>query len=281
MAGAQDRRALCFGFHQIVVRRPLDLALQYAPSSKVFSKSVSLDTIKRHVMTHFTPSHVWKRLRLNGIHFIGREELEKLAGDAGLDANASVAYLLKQGYLERISRGFFYVPTLDEIKLGGWECSSREFIAKSIEHRGTSNWYFGLQSALKLNLMTHEHFNMEFIISDTVRTTKAVEVMATPVRFYRWSSKLFIPGSIKQKFSPHGILIQYSDPEKTVLDLCYWRYTNRMRDIDGPLREYGEQCDQNKLRSYLSRFPPQFRGLICNAERTLAPLSREKARVGT
>ena len=217
-------------------------------------------------MTRITYSHLWKRLRLNDIHFIGRDELEKLAGDVGLDSKASINYLLKQGYLKRISRGFFYVPALDEIKLDGWEYSSREFISKSLEHKGTTNWYFGLQSSLKLNMMTHEHINMEFIISDDIRTTKAIEVMGKPVRFYRWSSKLFIPGSIQQKYSPHDIFIQYSDPEKTVLDLCYWRYTNRMGDIDGPLREYGEQCDIKRLRSYLSHFSPQFRGLMDDVE---------------
>lgn len=218
-------------------------------------------------MTRITPSLLWTRLRLHDIRFIGREEVERIAFDGRPEPNATMNYLLKQGYLKRISRGFFYVPTLDEIKLGGWKYSSREFITKSVEHKGTNDWYFGLQSALKLNLMTHEHFNTEFVISDRVRTTKAVDIISTPVRFYRWSSKLFVPGSIKRKRSPNGILIKYSDPEKTVLDLCHWRYTNDMDNIDGPLREYGEQCDAIKLDSYLSRFPPQFRGLLGDAER--------------
>ena len=198
--------------------------------------------------------------------FVDRDYIDRLAHELGSEPIIVVGYLLKMGYLRRIFKGFFYVSTPGDLKMGGQEYSLLEFISKGLAHKGVSNWYFGLQSALKLNLMTHEYFTIEYIISDIFRTTKAIPIAGSPVRFYQWTSKLIIPGSIIKKKTRHGVEIRYSNPEKTVIDLAYWRYTNRLADCAGPFREYGEQCDQNKLKRYLDVFPAGFRNSICHDE---------------
>ena len=198
-------------------------------------------------MTTNKISLIWERLNLEDRRFVDRDYVDRLAYELGNEPAAVMSYLLKMGYLRRIFKGYYYVSTPGDLSFGGQEYSLLELISKGLAHKGVSNWYLALQSALKLNLMTHEHFNIDYVISDKFRTTKTIPIIGSPVRFYQWTSSLIIP-------------------EKTVIDLAYWRYTNRLTDCAGPFREYGEQCDPHKLKRYLDVFPTGFRNLISHDE---------------
>lgn len=185
--------------------------------------------------------------------------MDQFARELGKDPINSVKYLQRHGYIYRVLRGTFYVSDYRELERGGFEYSLQEMISEALRIKKVKKWYFGLESALKLNLMTHEHFNIDYVITDSYRTTKTIEIINSPVRFYSWSDHLHINGSLKRLRTKHGITIPYSDVEKTILDLAYKRYIDGSQKIIDPVLEYEEQCDPVKLWSYLREYPPAFR----------------------
>ncbi len=71
-------------------------------------------------------------------------------------------------------------------------------ISKALKIKGVKHWYFGLETALKINNMTHEYFTMNFVITDSYRTTKIINILDTKFQFLKWSQKHFTFG-IEQK----------------------------------------------------------------------------------
>ncbi|WP_147654227.1 type IV toxin-antitoxin system AbiEi family antitoxin domain-containing protein [Methanomassiliicoccus luminyensis] len=207
-------------------------------------------------------SVIWDRLNLNNVRFVSRETLDQYARELGKNPADSMKYLQRHGYIHRVLRGFFYVSDYKDLDRGGFEYSLQEMISEAMKVKNVKKWYFGLESALKLNLMTHEHFNIDYVITDSFRTTKTIEILKRPVRFYSWSGRIHIDGSLKQYRSKHGITIPYSDVEKTVLDLAYKTYIGRSGNVIDPVLEYREECDPMKLRSYLMEYPPAFREMV-------------------
>jgi len=191
-----------------------------------------------------------RKLRLEGREFATAGELRGSCRTMGLDYDRSVRYLLSRGHLLRIFRGIFYVRSFDEMKLGKLKYSVQELVAKGLELKGIRNWYFGLQTALKFNNLTHEHFTVEYVISDTLFRKNPVGIAGFKFRFLKLKPALLTFGIV-------GDNLKYSDMEKTILDFAYvWRYNGVAAEkILADLAEYSNDASRNKLRKYSKYYP--------------------------
>jgi predicted transcriptional regulator of viral defense system len=155
-----------------------------------------------------------KKLYLSGKEFVTGEEIKNFCRTMNLDYKNTVNYLLRRGYLLRIFRGIFYLKSLDEIKFGKSKYNHLELVSKGLELKKVKNWYFALYTALKLNNLTHEHFAVDYVVSDKIFRQKSIEIAGYKFKFIKLKPDLFKFGIIKNS-------IRYSDPEKTILDFIY------------------------------------------------------------
>lgn len=56
----------------------------------------------------------------------------------------------------------------EELKLRRTKYNHLELVRKGMELKKVKNWYFGPHTALKMNNMTHEHFTIEDLVSDSI-----------------------------------------------------------------------------------------------------------------
>jgi predicted transcriptional regulator of viral defense system len=192
-----------------------------------------------------------KKLYLEKIEFITSEELEKYCKEFEMDYTDTVRYFIRRGYIIRIFKKIFYLRGIEEIKLGRTKYSYRDLISKGLELKGVKNWYFGLYSALKMNNMTHESFIVDHILNDKLFRPNPINIMDYKIEFHKISPKLLTFGILKKRN------INYSDPEKTILDFMYiWRYNGiAKKRILIDIKDYAENASIEKLRKYVKHYP--------------------------
>jgi hypothetical protein len=175
-------------------------------------------------------SLIVKKLNLDGKEFIGADLLKDYSGKVGLKYEDVVRYLLTNKYIHRIMRGIFYVPSIEERKLKKIGISIYDAIANAMEMKGVSNWYFGLESALKF------------------RST-AFPILGRKVKFVKLKKELMGFGIRREK-------IPYSDPEKTLLDMIYLAKYNGETDaeINSRISEILPKCSKNILSNYAKHY---------------------------
>lgn len=197
-----------------------------------------------------TISLLLKKLRLDGKEFIIDAELKKYCESAGIGYAAAVKYLLSHGHLVRIFRGIFYVKTLEEEELGKTRYSPYELVAKGLELKGVKNWYFGLNTALKLNNMSHEYYAIDYVINDRIFRANPMKIAGYKFKFIKLATKLTEFGVVTD-------VIRYSDLEKTVLDFIYtWRYNGvPTKKILLDVSEWSNRLSKNKLLNYSKTYP--------------------------
>ena len=160
-----------------------------------------------------------RKLRLERASFISAEDLKRYCVSLGADYDSSVNYLIARKHLVRIFKGIFYLRSLDEIELGSSRYNHLELLSKGMEMKGIKEWYFGMHTALKLNNMTHESFNLDDVMSASIFRAKPISMAGHRFKFYKVSKKILGFGVIEKS------KIRYSDPEKTILDFAYiWKY---------------------------------------------------------
>jgi len=193
-----------------------------------------------------------RKLRIENKEFITSKELESYCKSMKLDYDTVVRYFAARGYLVRIFRGIFYVKSVEEFELGRSKYNYLELVAKGLELKSVRNWYFGLHTALKLNNMTHEHFAVEDVVSDSLFRANPVRIAGYRFKFLKLSPSLLCFGLRKED---NGV--RYSDPEKTVLDFIYvWRYNGVLRDkIIGDVSAWVKHVSKEKLRRYAKEYP--------------------------
>ena len=198
-----------------------------------------------------------KKLRIDGKEFVKNDELKRYCEAMGVDYTATVRYLTAHGHLVRVFRGVFYVKTLEEEELGKSRHTHLELVAKGLELKGVKNWYFGLYTALKLNNMTHEHFSVDYVVSDSLFRAKPINIAGYRFKFLKLAPKLF-------GFGIKADGIRYSDPEKTVLDFVYtWRYNSVPKErILLDLKEWMGTLSEDRLREYSGNYPKTVRGIV-------------------
>ena len=197
-------------------------------------------------------SALLKKLQLEGKEFVTAEELKRYCRLMKLDYGIVVRYFGMRGYLVRIFRGIFYVKSPEELKLGRTRYNHLELVAKGLELKKVSNWYFGLHTALKLNNMTHESFAIEYVINDKLFRANPFTIAGYKFKFSRLSPALFDFG-IRE--AENGL--RYSDPEKTVLDFIYvWRYNGIPEEkIAADVGGWAKGASKEKLRTYAKKYP--------------------------
>ena len=198
---------------------------------------------------------VWEKLLIEKKKMVTSNEIRGLALEVSKDEDQLIDYLRRNGYLERILRGIFYVKSLEERERHTYEHSIYERVAMALKEKGVKNWYYGLETALKLNTMTHEYFNIDYVITDSFRTTKVISIANQRFLFIKRGGKHFKDGIIMER------RIRYSIPEKTVLDIAYRDYlsTKKERVYIGTIKEYRDSLNTKKIRKHLAPYPKKFR----------------------
>ncbi len=197
---------------------------------------------------------IWKKLIIDSKKIITSEEILEIANSLNKRAERSLIYLQEEGYITRILRGIFYIKNPNERERGYFESSIYEMIAMALAVKGVKKWYFGLETALKLNNMTHEYFDVNYVFTDSYMTSKIIKILDTNFLFFKRKKSHFNFGIIKKT------KLYISDPERTILDLSYNIYLKK-KDANyflAPLKEYADKLDQEKLKKYLINYSLRF-----------------------
>ncbi len=203
-------------------------------------------------MTEMNIPAIWRKLLVEERRIVTSDEIRELAAQAGKKGDRSLRYLLEHGYIARILKGIFYVRSADERERGYTERSTYELVAEALKRKGVRRWYFGMETALKLNGMTHEYFAVDSVVTDSFRTTKVIGILGAKFQFLRWSTDRIGIGCIRT-----GNLT-YSDPEKTVLDMAYRTHRQGKGSPRDIILEHIDRLDKDKLRRYLARYSIRF-----------------------
>lgn len=194
-----------------------------------------------------------EKLWIDRKEFVTSKELKKYCKTLDLDYNTEVKNFAHRGHLIRIFRGIFYVRPPEGLMLGRMTYSHLALVTKGLELKGVKNWYFGLHSALKLNNMTHEHFVIDEVISDSLFRARPMEIAGYRFRFIKISPSLLNFGIKKDD----NTMLRYSDPEKTILDFIYLLAQDGMsaNRIVMDVSEWCKDISRDKLKKYSKNYP--------------------------
>lgn len=191
-----------------------------------------------------------KKLFLNESKFIVAGELKNYCEKLSLDYYSAIGYLLSNNYLVRLLRGIFYVKSIEERKLNKVDINYMEAIAEALKIKNINNWYFGLETAMKLNKLTHEYFAVDYIISDTLFRPKPIIILGHKIRFIKLKKSLFGFGIKKHN------KIFFSENEKTLLDLIYLSKYRGYGDIDikSRISDLKKYCSKSRVIRYSGKY---------------------------
>lgn len=181
---------------------------------------------------------------------ITKVELSEACKILKIPYNSAINYLLTKEYLVRIFRGIFYIKSLEERKLGKMELTFYDVLKEAFKIKGIANWYFGLETAIKFNNLTHEYFTITYVISDKLKRKEVMDIFGYKVKFISIKKELTNFGIVKDNFP-------YSDPEKTILDKIYLGFYKGLDKvtIKNNIIEYYDECDKKKLINYAKHYP--------------------------
>lgn len=196
-----------------------------------------------------------RRLLLRKERYISDKELKELCNKLKLEYKHALTYLYNKKYLDRIVRGFFYVPSAEEHRLKTGGPNFYEAISRAMEYKKVKNWYFGLETAIKLNNITHEFFTIDYVVSDKIFRAKPFKILGRKAKFVKLSKKLFGFGIKREKN------IRYSDLEKTILDIIHIRrYAGESnKAIRDYVIEWADEADKNKMEKYSKHYSKSVR----------------------
>lgn len=194
---------------------------------------------------------IWETLLRDEREVATSADIAAVARRIEADPRDAVRSLRRSGRLVPLFKGFYYVRRPEELALTSPRHNHLELFAMAARAKGIGNWYFGLDSALRLNRMTHEDRRWEDVVSDSLYRPAGVAVGGKRFVVRKWSPRLVRFGVVRLGPLP------YSDPEKTVLDLAYLDHlrTLRGRGSSGAWREYAEHVSARKLARYAKAYP--------------------------
>ena len=190
---------------------------------------------------------------------VTKEDLKEVCRRFGENAERVVNFMISYGYLIRILRELYYVKTLEEFKMRK-SVETLKIISLGMKKLGV-NWYFGLNTALTLNGVTHEFSPVIHVISDSVYRPKVIRINGEDVKFIKLKKVLFGFGVVEKKE------LLYSDLEKTLLDMVYlarYRSVAEERTVS-ILREYGGKAGKKRMKEYLKFYPKSVERVVRNA----------------
>ncbi len=183
-----------------------------------------------------------EKLARDSKKFIIAEEIKDYCRKLSLSYLPTIKYLLRNKYVARVFRGIFYIYSIEERKLGKSEMNFFEIIKEALKIKGVENWYFGLETGLKFNNLTHEYFTIDYVINDKLFRAKPIIIMGKKVKFYKLNLKMFLFGVVKKE-------VNYSDSEKTLLDLLYLKHYTKEE-----FEEIAEELSKTKLLKYAKNY---------------------------
>lgn len=186
-----------------------------------------------------------EKLARRNSKFITGDEIRENCRKLPLDYYTTIRYLTHYKYIARIFRGIFYVYSIEERKLRKINTPFYDILKEALKMKGIDNWYFGLETALKFNNLTHEYFVVDYVISDKLFRAKSFLILGRKVKFVKLSKKMLSFGIIKNNFN-------YSDSEKTLLDLLYLKHYSKSEFID-----VVKKLSKSKLIKYSKNYNQQ------------------------
>ena len=199
--------------------------------------------------------------KLNSIEdrFITADKIKEYCSVLEMEYYDAIIYLTRHRHLYTILKGIFYKPSVAERKLKSLKIDHYEAIAKALGLKGV-NWYFGLETAIKFNNLTHEFFAVDYIINDKIGRT--LKILGNKVKMVKLKPELLDFGIKKS----NGF--RYSDVEKTVLDIVYLKRYRGIKEENianfiTPLIKY---CSKEKLKHYAKRYNKKMEEFV--SERT-------------
>ncbi len=199
-----------------------------------------------------------RKLLLRKERFISSEELVEECAKLKMPYEKAIKYLYLYKYVERIVRGFFYIPTVEERRYKTGGANFYEAIARAMEYKKVKNWYWGLETAIKMNAITHEFFTIDYVVSDKIFRAKPFKILGRKVKFVKLSKKLFGFGINKSGNTP------YSDLEKTILDIIHLRkYSGESnKAIRDYVIEWADEADKAKMKKYSKHYSKSERNIL-------------------
>ena len=194
---------------------------------------------------------IWESLVRTKREIVTTEEVATLASRLGRRPEHAIRHLRRARYLAPLFKGYYYVRTPEELRLGDPRYNPLELFALAANRKGIGTWYYGLHTALRLNGMTHEVRRDETVISDSFYRIHGVPITARRFVIHKWRPELATFGLLDKG------TYRYSDPEKTVLDLAYWDHwrATRGKPKTRAWVDHVANVRSEKLRKYLRHYP--------------------------
>ena len=199
-----------------------------------------------------------QKLRIDRKEFVTSAELKNYCKKGNFDYGIVVKNLERSKNLTRIFRGIFYIQPVADYYSEHEKYNHLELVAKGLELKGVTNWYYGLHTALQLNNMTYEYFVIDDILNDSIFRQNTMTIKGRKYNFRKISKKLL-------NFGIKNIgIVKYSDPEKTILDFIYlWKYNGKPdRRIIDDLFDWTKNISIDKLRKYSRHYPNSTKQII-------------------
>ncbi len=206
-------------------------------------------------------TRVLKTIRQDNKKFITSDELKQYCDELYLNHKLSSDYLISRGFLVNVLEDIYYVKSIDEFKKNKIEHSLLELVGNSLNLKNVKNWYFGLYTALNINKVSFEQPDDNFyLINDMIINNKPITILGKKFRFLRFKHSLFNFGIINNK-------INYSDREKTILDLLYLWESNHINEnrILIELAKLVNGISKEKILEYSQNYPESNQKLLKRA----------------
>ena len=228
-----------------------------------------------------------------GGQLVSRDDLRDFALSQGIQKTSNwIEYILRRKYVIRALGEMYYVKTQEEVLMG--KASTAKIIKlamnRLMENRvppkwHTSMWYFGLYTALALNLWKNPSVEAQespnrahYVINERISYPKEVIINSEPVRFVRVSPKLFGRGLTTAYWDE--IPVPSSNLEKTLLDFLYLSRYNVIdphtaeEEVRFYLSKYQERIQEEWIIQYSTYYPKQIQKKIggVNCERQVKNL---------
>ncbi|MBS3056800.1 MAG: hypothetical protein J4473_05200 [Candidatus Aenigmarchaeota archaeon] len=207
-----------------------------------------------------------REFSLKGKKIITAAELKNVCDRYSFDFRKTKVVLLNKGYLVTIFRGIYYLKDYNEKKTDVIKYFANELLSLGLAAKGVKNWYFGLNTALKLLNVTHETFAVNYVLNDKFNRMMPIEVLGSKFLFKKIKTPLFSFG-LKEIKTSNNIIVKYSDIEKTLLDMAYlYRLSGNTENAILPLiKEYRSEINISKMLSYSKNYPATIRNMIIGA----------------
>ena len=194
---------------------------------------------------------IWESLARRDREVVKTAELRSLALRLGREPRNAVDHLVRSGYLVPLLKGVYHVSHPEELRLGVPRHSHLELFALAAEATDLGPWYFGLETALRLDGLSAEFRTEEAVINGRRLRERGVRLGGYRFVLHRWSPDLLSFGVRREG------RLRISDPARTVLDLAYRDYwsARKGRAGVGEWKTLVGRVDRVALRGYLERFP--------------------------